>query len=70
LRAPRVWLNKDSKLLQIKQTINMVNFIGNLINEIKMLAQFKATLRPLKLTRLLEKFDVVKKAPRYIRIKV
>jgi hypothetical protein len=48
----------------------MVNFIGNLINEIKMLAQFKATLRPLKLTRLLEKFDVVKKAPRYIRIKV
>jgi hypothetical protein len=34
--------------LQIKQTINMVNFIGNLINEIKMLGAIQSDAKTFK----------------------
>ena len=48
----------------------MIKFIKNLIYEIKLLSPFGATLIPLKLTPHVEKFDVVKRAPGYVRIKV
>jgi hypothetical protein len=48
----------------------MIKFIENFIHTIKSVLLLTTTLRPLKFTRLVEKFDVVKAVPAYVRIKV
>jgi hypothetical protein len=48
----------------------MIKFIRYFFSELELLFPFSAALRPLKLTRLVEKFDVVTRVPAYVRIKL
>jgi len=48
----------------------MIQFIKNLIFEIKLLWSFSSLQEPLLLVHITEKFDVVERVPDYNRIKM
>jgi hypothetical protein len=50
--------------------VYMIKFIRYFFRELEILFPFSPALRPLKLTRLVEKFDVVARVPAYAPIKV
>lgn len=48
----------------------MIKFIRYFFCQLELVFPFSPALRPLKLTQLVEKFDVVARVPAYARIKV